>query len=179
MRRLSMPPPTLLLRRMEVQLLALLGELHAGADWGAITAEHHSGEPAVDRPRARGSRLLRAPHAPIAGRAELTAAESVVLPAAARDHPDGGPGELAYGQTMTSPTRHDPSTREILAELFSRLGRVQAAAGSLRSLTDMHSTPPAMLVDALHGLEHDLLLAAGEADNAAARMALGSAAAGG
>ena len=46
MRRMSMPPPTLLLRRMEVQVLALLGELHAGADWGAITAEHHSGKPA-------------------------------------------------------------------------------------------------------------------------------------
>jgi predicted unusual protein kinase regulating ubiquinone biosynthesis (AarF/ABC1/UbiB family) len=46
MRHLSMPPPTLLLRRMEIQLLALLGDLRAGADWGAITAEHHSGEPA-------------------------------------------------------------------------------------------------------------------------------------
>ena len=43
MRRLSMPPPTLLLRRMEVQVLSLLGEFRAGADWGAITAEHHSG----------------------------------------------------------------------------------------------------------------------------------------
>jgi predicted unusual protein kinase regulating ubiquinone biosynthesis (AarF/ABC1/UbiB family) len=41
MRRLSMPPPTLLLRRMEVQLLSLLGEFRAGADWGAITAEYH------------------------------------------------------------------------------------------------------------------------------------------
>jgi predicted unusual protein kinase regulating ubiquinone biosynthesis (AarF/ABC1/UbiB family) len=46
MRRLRMPPPTLLLRRMEVQVLALLGDFHAGADWGAITAEHHSGKPA-------------------------------------------------------------------------------------------------------------------------------------
>jgi predicted unusual protein kinase regulating ubiquinone biosynthesis (AarF/ABC1/UbiB family) len=46
MRRLNMPPPTLLLRRMEVQLLSLLGEFRAGADWGAITAEYHSG---VDR----------------------------------------------------------------------------------------------------------------------------------
>jgi predicted unusual protein kinase regulating ubiquinone biosynthesis (AarF/ABC1/UbiB family) len=45
MRRLSMPPPTLLLRRMEVQVLSLLGEFQAGADWGAITAEHHSGKP--------------------------------------------------------------------------------------------------------------------------------------
>ena len=104
--------------------------------------------------------------------------ESVVLPAATRDHPDGGPGELAYGQTMTSPTRHPPSPREILAELFDRLSRVQAAAGSLRSLTDMHSTAPAMLAVALQGLERDLLLAAGEADSAAARMAPGSAAAG-
>src|ERR671922_246934 len=46
MRRLRMPPPTLLLRRMEIQVLALLGALHAVADWGAITAEHHSGKPA-------------------------------------------------------------------------------------------------------------------------------------
>ena len=45
MRRLSVPPPTLLLRRMEVQLLALLGALNAGADWGTISAEYHSGEP--------------------------------------------------------------------------------------------------------------------------------------
>ena len=37
MRHLSMPPPTLLLRRMELRLLALLGELNAGADWGAIS----------------------------------------------------------------------------------------------------------------------------------------------
>ena len=42
MRRLSMPPATLLLRRMEVQMLMLLGDLRAEADWGAITAEHHS-----------------------------------------------------------------------------------------------------------------------------------------
>jgi serine/threonine protein kinase len=46
MRRLRLPPPTVLLRRMELQLLALLGDLRAGADWGAITAEHHSDEPA-------------------------------------------------------------------------------------------------------------------------------------
>ena len=46
MRRLSMPPPTLLLRRMEVRLLELLGALNAGADWGTISAEYHSGEPA-------------------------------------------------------------------------------------------------------------------------------------
>jgi predicted unusual protein kinase regulating ubiquinone biosynthesis (AarF/ABC1/UbiB family) len=46
MRRLRMPPPTLLLRRLEIQVLSLLGDLHAGADWGAITAERHSGKPA-------------------------------------------------------------------------------------------------------------------------------------
>ncbi len=45
MRRLNMPPATLLLRRMEVQVLMLLGDLRAEADWGAITAEHHSGNP--------------------------------------------------------------------------------------------------------------------------------------
>lgn len=45
MRRLHMPPDTLLLRRMEVQLLSLLGDLRAGGDWAAITAEHHSGRP--------------------------------------------------------------------------------------------------------------------------------------
>jgi predicted unusual protein kinase regulating ubiquinone biosynthesis (AarF/ABC1/UbiB family) len=38
LRRMSIPPPTLLLRRMEVQLLSLLGVLRAGADWAAIAA---------------------------------------------------------------------------------------------------------------------------------------------
>ena len=74
---------------------------------------------------------------------------------------------------MTSPTHHPPSSREILGDLFNRLARVEAAAGSLRSLSDMHSTGPAMLADALQGLERDLRLAAGEADCAAARMAAG------
>jgi hypothetical protein len=45
MRQLRVPPPTLLLRRMELQTLRLLGDLRAGADWGAIAAEHHSGAP--------------------------------------------------------------------------------------------------------------------------------------
>ena len=47
MRRLTMPPPTLLLRRVELQLLSLLGAFRAGADWGAIAAEHHSSGPAT------------------------------------------------------------------------------------------------------------------------------------
>jgi predicted unusual protein kinase regulating ubiquinone biosynthesis (AarF/ABC1/UbiB family) len=46
MRLMALPPATLLLRRMEIQLLSLLGDFNAGADWGAITAEHHSGKPA-------------------------------------------------------------------------------------------------------------------------------------
>ena len=45
MRRLNVPPPTLLMRRMELQMLMLLGALEAGGDWGAIAAEHHSGRP--------------------------------------------------------------------------------------------------------------------------------------
>ena len=45
MRRLSMPAPTLLLRRMELQVLSFLADLRAGADWGALAAEHHAGEP--------------------------------------------------------------------------------------------------------------------------------------
>jgi len=35
----------LLLRRLEVQLAALLGDLRAGADWAAIAAELHSERP--------------------------------------------------------------------------------------------------------------------------------------
>jgi predicted unusual protein kinase regulating ubiquinone biosynthesis (AarF/ABC1/UbiB family) len=45
MRHLSMPAATLLLRRMELQVLAVLGDLRAGADWGAMAAEHHAAEP--------------------------------------------------------------------------------------------------------------------------------------
>jgi hypothetical protein len=46
MRRLSLPPHTLLLRRMELQLVTLLGELRAGGEWAAIAAEYHSSAPA-------------------------------------------------------------------------------------------------------------------------------------
>jgi ABC1 atypical kinase-like domain len=45
MRRMSVPPPTLLLRRMELQVLSVLGDLRAGADWGALAAEHHAAAP--------------------------------------------------------------------------------------------------------------------------------------
>jgi predicted unusual protein kinase regulating ubiquinone biosynthesis (AarF/ABC1/UbiB family) len=47
MRGERIPPPTLLLRRMEVQVLSVLGELRAGGDWGAIAAEHYAAEPAA------------------------------------------------------------------------------------------------------------------------------------
>ncbi|HEX5898384.1 MAG TPA: AarF/ABC1/UbiB kinase family protein [Solirubrobacteraceae bacterium] len=45
MRRMSLPAPTLLLRRMELQVLSVLGDLRAGADWGALAAEHHAAAP--------------------------------------------------------------------------------------------------------------------------------------
>ncbi len=45
MQRMSLPAPTLLHRRMEVQLLSLLGELRAGGNWAAISAEHWAGQP--------------------------------------------------------------------------------------------------------------------------------------
>jgi predicted unusual protein kinase regulating ubiquinone biosynthesis (AarF/ABC1/UbiB family) len=44
LRRMSLPPETLLLRRMEARVLDALGDFQAGADWGAIAAEHHSDE---------------------------------------------------------------------------------------------------------------------------------------
>ena len=46
MRRLNLPAPALLLRRMELQVLSVLGDLCAGADWGALAAEHHAAAPA-------------------------------------------------------------------------------------------------------------------------------------
>jgi hypothetical protein len=49
LRRLTFPPPTLLLRRMEIQMLSLLGELRAGADWAAIAAEHWAAHPPPTR----------------------------------------------------------------------------------------------------------------------------------
>ena len=43
MRRQTLPPQSLLLRRMEGLLFAILGELRAGADWTAITDEQLRG----------------------------------------------------------------------------------------------------------------------------------------
>jgi predicted unusual protein kinase regulating ubiquinone biosynthesis (AarF/ABC1/UbiB family) len=47
LRRLTFPPPTLLLRRMEIQMLSLLGELRAAGDWAMIAAEHRGHQPPV------------------------------------------------------------------------------------------------------------------------------------
>jgi hypothetical protein len=42
LRRLTFPAPALLLRRMEIQMLSLLGELDAAGDWAMIAAEHRA-----------------------------------------------------------------------------------------------------------------------------------------
>jgi hypothetical protein len=44
MRRQTLPPQALLLRRMEGLLFSVLGELRAGADWGALAREYIDGE---------------------------------------------------------------------------------------------------------------------------------------
>jgi predicted unusual protein kinase regulating ubiquinone biosynthesis (AarF/ABC1/UbiB family) len=45
MRRQTIPPQALLLRRMEGLLFAVLGELRAGADWGTLALEYIAQEP--------------------------------------------------------------------------------------------------------------------------------------
>ena len=45
LRHLTLPPRTLLLRRMEVQMLSLLADLRAGGDWPMIAAEHWADQP--------------------------------------------------------------------------------------------------------------------------------------
>jgi len=45
MRRQTIPPQALLLRRMEGLLFGVLGELRAGADWGRLALEYLAGEP--------------------------------------------------------------------------------------------------------------------------------------
>jgi len=44
MRRQTLPPQALLLRRMEGLLFSVLGELRAGADWGLLAREYIAGE---------------------------------------------------------------------------------------------------------------------------------------
>ena len=45
MRRQTIPPQALLLRRMEGLLFSVLGELRAGADWGTLALEYIAEEP--------------------------------------------------------------------------------------------------------------------------------------
>jgi len=45
MRRQTLPPEALLIRRMEGLLFSVLGELRAGADWGTLAREYIFGEP--------------------------------------------------------------------------------------------------------------------------------------
>jgi hypothetical protein len=45
MRRETLPPQALLIRRMEGLVLSVLGELRAGADWAAIGAEYYDDAP--------------------------------------------------------------------------------------------------------------------------------------
>jgi predicted unusual protein kinase regulating ubiquinone biosynthesis (AarF/ABC1/UbiB family) len=45
MRRQTIPPQALLLRRMEGLLLSVMGELRAGADWGTLAREYYADEP--------------------------------------------------------------------------------------------------------------------------------------
>ena len=44
MRRETIPPQALLIRRMEGLVLSVLGELRAGADWAALGGEYFAGE---------------------------------------------------------------------------------------------------------------------------------------
>ena len=71
---------------------------------------------------------------------------------------------------MTTASYHHPSRREILSELLQRLTRVRAASHTIQSLANSQDTTATTLADALESLEHDLLLAAREAESAKARI---------
>jgi hypothetical protein len=45
MRQQTIPPQAVLLRRMEGLIFSVLGELRAGADWGALALEYMAGQP--------------------------------------------------------------------------------------------------------------------------------------
>jgi hypothetical protein len=45
MRKQTLPPQALLIRRMEGLLFAVLGELRAGGDWGSLALEYIAGNP--------------------------------------------------------------------------------------------------------------------------------------
>jgi predicted unusual protein kinase regulating ubiquinone biosynthesis (AarF/ABC1/UbiB family) len=49
LRRMTLPPQALLIRRMEGLVFSTLGELRARADWGALGREYHAGGPPSTR----------------------------------------------------------------------------------------------------------------------------------
>jgi predicted unusual protein kinase regulating ubiquinone biosynthesis (AarF/ABC1/UbiB family) len=60
MRRQTVPPEALLIRRMEGLLFSVLGELRAGADWGALAQEYIAGgPPRTELGRLEAEHLLR------------------------------------------------------------------------------------------------------------------------
>ena len=60
MRRQTLPPEALLIRRMEGLLFSVLGELRAGADWGALAQEYIAdAPPATELGRLEAQHLLR------------------------------------------------------------------------------------------------------------------------
>ena len=71
---------------------------------------------------------------------------------------------------MPTVSYHHPSQREILSDLLQRLTRVRAASHTIQSLANSQDTTATTLADALESLEHDLLLAAREAESAKARI---------
>jgi hypothetical protein len=71
---------------------------------------------------------------------------------------------------MASETYHHPTRREITNALFDRLRRVNAAAGTISALLRSRDASATALSDALEALEHDLVLAASEAERARARI---------
>jgi predicted unusual protein kinase regulating ubiquinone biosynthesis (AarF/ABC1/UbiB family) len=58
--QLTMPPEAILIRRMQGIVAVVLGQLRAGADWGAIAAEYlHGGPPATPLGQAESNFLAR------------------------------------------------------------------------------------------------------------------------
>ncbi|HEY6759214.1 MAG TPA: AarF/ABC1/UbiB kinase family protein [Baekduia sp.] len=64
MRRQTIPPQALLLRRMEGLLFSVLGELRAGADWGTLALEYIADQgPSTELGRAEAAWVAASPHA--------------------------------------------------------------------------------------------------------------------
>jgi hypothetical protein len=75
-----------------------------------------------------------------------------------------------YRRSMNPATHHQPTNREILAELLDRIERVDAAAETVKSMSENHGASATMLTDGLHALEHHLALAVREAAQARERI---------